>query len=234
MMDIKRVHEVEEMGGFTYRGFKVVPVGSPLPEGRVYRMLPQSTLAKASAKVAGLEFGESGFALGKATVTAWADRLLSVRSEPVGGSFEVTETNLREEAKAQVLAAVNDAVEGMRDGLREFLLYPEMEDAPEGVAAVAGYMQDWSAGIEVGSIDTPLSTQDRKEFRVGWYCPDWHRNATAVGEATMKDGDLVSNVGGSWEDCQVCGLAPDQSELMRIQRDVYAQLNARSRRQSDS
>ena len=245
---MKNVKKIQDQGGFTYRGFAARPLGSSRGTALVgqiylvrsqpgadatgggYYVAPRSAQAKASVKAAGFALDTIGIAVDKRTVMEWVDKLLL----PSAPDFELSESNLREEAKAQVLTAIHDAIDGMRDGLREFLVYPEMEGTPDGAAAVAGYMGDWAQGIEVGTIQTPLEMRDQDEFRVVWYCPDGHRNHTAGGESTMRKGDLVAYVGGSWEDCQVCGLAPEASELMRIQRDVHAQLNVRSRRQSNS
>ena len=93
------------------------------------------------------EFGPNriGIAFDKQSVIAWIDGNLGAGPRT---TFELTEANLREEAKAQVLAAVNDAVEGMGDRLREFRVYPEMDEVSDAHLAVADYMRDWVSDIE--------------------------------------------------------------------------------------
>ena len=62
--------------------------------------------------------------------------------------FQLTENNLREEARAQVAAAIEEAILGLQAGH----VYPEMEDMPDAAAAVAGYMEDWQHAISQGLI----------------------------------------------------------------------------------
>ena len=90
-----------------------------------YAVTAHSAQAKASIEAAGLAAGTAGIAADKRPAIEWADRLL--KAVPlVEPAFELTEANLREEAKDQVLAAIHDAVEGLGDGLRYFLVYSEM------------------------------------------------------------------------------------------------------------
>ena len=58
--------------------------------------------------------------------------------------FELTETNLQEEAKAQALEALHEAISNLQPGV----LYHEMSEIPEAREKVAGYLQRWTDRTE--------------------------------------------------------------------------------------
>ena len=58
--------------------------------------------------------------------------------------FQLTELNLREEAKSQVLNSLHDTMANLKPGA----LHHEMADMPEARERVAGYVQEWIDRIE--------------------------------------------------------------------------------------
>ena len=58
--------------------------------------------------------------------------------------FELTETNLQEEAKAQALQALHEAISNVQPGV----LHHQMSEIPEARERVAGYLQRWIDRIE--------------------------------------------------------------------------------------
>ena len=58
--------------------------------------------------------------------------------------FQLTELNLREEAKSQVLNSLHDTMANLKPGA----LHREMADMPEARERVAGYVQEWIDRIE--------------------------------------------------------------------------------------
>ena len=58
--------------------------------------------------------------------------------------FQLTELNLREEARSQVLNSLHDTMANLKPGA----LHREMADMPEARERVAGYVQEWIDRIE--------------------------------------------------------------------------------------
>ncbi len=69
------------------------------------------------------------------------DRMLDAAPET---GFRLTETNLQEEAKAQALEALHEAISNLQPGV----LYHEMSEIPEAREKVAGYLQRWTDRTE--------------------------------------------------------------------------------------
>ena len=65
-------------------------------------------------------------------------------------SFPLTDINLREEAKAQVIEALHNAQADLQPGL----IYHEMADIPEASQHLASHIQQWIDHIENHSIPT--------------------------------------------------------------------------------
>ena len=58
--------------------------------------------------------------------------------------FQLTELNLREEARSQVLNSLHDTISNLEPGT----LYHEMAEIPEARERIAGYVQEWIDRIE--------------------------------------------------------------------------------------
>ena len=99
-------------------GYWLVPVAPPAP------VCATTLLRPSKAYVA---------AVVPERVMEYIDRLLDYPPE-----FQLTEANLREEAEAHVVAAIQHVMDNLHPGL----VYSEMGDIPAAVPAVAGYIQE--------------------------------------------------------------------------------------------
>ena len=94
-------------------------------------------------------------------------------SEPAEGQLlstgmKLNETNLRAEAREQVILAIENRMEDLDNNMGK-LTNKDMANIDQARQAVTGYMQDWLTGIQAGFIQTVLERKnsDSREVKEG-------------------------------------------------------------------
>ena len=78
-------------------------------------------------------------------------------------TFQLTETNLQAEARAQVMRTIQRRTYEVRAGDFIPMAFQEMDGMNNAAQAVAGYMQDWVLGITGGTIQTPMERRNQEK-----------------------------------------------------------------------